>query len=75
MTSLLLIPSTTVNPIALSGAGWLVGRVWQAAAAEKTAGLGSLLQQHDAERAVRGHKHGVRRRVEGDAGGLHGESI
>ena len=35
----------------------------------------SLLQQHDAERAVRGHKHGVRRRVEGDAGGLHGESI
>ena len=75
MTSLLLIPSTTVNPIALSGAGWLVGRVWQAAAAEKTAGLGSLLQQHDAQGAVPRREHGVRGRVEGDAGGLHGESI
>ena len=35
----------------------------------------SLLQQHDAERAVPPREHGVRRRVEGDAGGLHGESI
>ena len=35
----------------------------------------SLLQQHDAQGAVPRREHGVRGRVEGDAGGLHGESI
>ena len=35
----------------------------------------SLLQQHDAERAVPPRQDGVRGRVEGNAGGLHGEPI